>query len=146
MSRSKVILFYQSRRSAGKRTAEFRCSPMSSSKRVARFQVAGFVVSASRIPSTRYLSLVCTGLDDHWTSFFSSEFPIILIGHTKVEDCTKLRKKSDHKHMTVAELQAMQLGIKLATEYIKAQQITIKCDKSTAIYPFFKSPWNPLQN
>jgi hypothetical protein len=48
--------------------------------------------------------------------------------------------------MNVADLQAMQLGIELATKYIQAQQITIKCDKSTALNPFFKSPWNPLQN
>jgi hypothetical protein len=32
--------------------------------------------------------------------------------------------------MNVAELQAMQLGIEHPIEYIKAQQITIKCDKS----------------
>ena len=64
---------------------------------------------------------------------------VLYIGEKKVEDTTRLRKKSDRRHINVAELQAIQDGLELVTEYVKAlqlkteQQVLIKCDNTTAV-------------
>jgi hypothetical protein len=64
---------------------------------------------------------------------------VLQIGNVWVEDASHLRKKGDKKHINVAELQAVQDGIELATDYIKALHLRhevvlrVMCDNATAI-------------
>jgi hypothetical protein len=64
---------------------------------------------------------------------------VLQIGEVCVEDTAHLRKKGDKKHINVAELQAIQDGVELATDYIKALnwkdevKLKVMCDNATAI-------------
>ncbi|KAF4656875.1 hypothetical protein FOL47_008708 [Perkinsus chesapeaki] len=80
---------------------------------------------------------------DPWVLFTdSSKYAygsVLRIGFVIVEDGTHLRKPGDHRHINLAELDALVTGLQLVEKYIRALSwasrlpLTICCDNSSAV-------------